>query len=60
MLARGYGWTTDASGRLVRSIRGIATGDLVTTRLADGTFDATVGPVHDEAAPGMAGDDGAG
>ena len=42
VLRRGYSYTTDAAGQLVRSVNQVDAGDRVRTHLADGTFDATV------------------
>jgi exodeoxyribonuclease VII large subunit len=43
VLERGYTLTTDAKGRLVRSVTAVTTGDQLTTRFADGKVDSTVG-----------------
>lgn len=43
VLARGFSVTTDSRGRLIRSTAQVAPGDRVTTRVADGAFDSTVG-----------------
>ena len=42
VLERGFSLTTDAQGRLVRSVAAIKPGEAVTTRLADGQFGSTV------------------
>ena len=42
VLDRGYALVLDAAGALVRSTAQVATGDQVTTRLADGTFTSRV------------------
>jgi len=42
VLKRGYSYTTDAKGRLIRRTDDVTAGDRVTTHLADGTFDAQV------------------
>lgn len=43
VLARGYSITTDADGKLIRSVTNVHTGDLLRTRLADGSITSTVG-----------------
>jgi exodeoxyribonuclease VII large subunit len=40
VLERGYSITTDAEGRVVRSASDVASGDLVRTRLRDGSFES--------------------
>jgi exodeoxyribonuclease VII large subunit len=42
VLERGFSLTTDAQGRLIRSVASIKPGDSLTTRLADGQFGSTV------------------
>ncbi len=42
VLERGFSCTTDAKGKLIRSIKAVRPGQMITTRVADGTFDATV------------------
>ena len=41
-LARGYSITFDASGQILKSVASIRPGNVVTTRLSDGEFQATV------------------
>jgi exodeoxyribonuclease VII large subunit len=41
-LERGYSVTRDASGAVLRSVRGLAPGTALVTQLADGTVDSTV------------------
>ena len=43
VLARGYSITTDADGKLIRSVANVRTGDLLRTRLTDGSITSTVG-----------------
>lgn len=43
VLERGFSYTTDSRGKLIRSVEAVKPGQMVTTRLADGSFDATVG-----------------
>lgn len=43
VLARGYSVTTDAEGRAIRSAREVRQGQVVGTRVADGSFRSTVG-----------------
>ena len=40
VLDRGYSITTDSSGRVVRSASDVASGDIVRTRLRDGSFES--------------------
>ena len=42
VLARGYAWTLDDDGRLVRSIEDVAVGARLTTILGDGRLQSTV------------------
>ncbi|MBT2321136.1 exodeoxyribonuclease VII large subunit [Variovorax paradoxus] len=42
VLQRGYAWLTDDAGHPVTSVQGLAPGDAVRARLADGTVDMTV------------------
>ncbi|MGN0852211.1 MAG: exodeoxyribonuclease VII large subunit [Kiritimatiellia bacterium] len=42
VLERGYSITTDAGGRVVRRTSGVASGDVLVTRLADGVVRSTV------------------
>ena len=42
VLERGYSITTDAEGRIVRKTADVASGDLLSTRLSDGTLVSTV------------------
>jgi exodeoxyribonuclease VII large subunit len=42
MLGRGWSITTDASGRAVRDVARLTTGDVLTTRVANGTVTSTV------------------
>lgn len=42
VLSRGYSLTMDSSGRAVRSVDGLNTGDLLETRLADGMIRSRV------------------
>ena len=42
LLERGWSLTTDANGRVLRSIDQVAVGAMITTRLADGTITSTV------------------
>lgn len=42
VLARGYSVTTRPDGGIISSVKGIAAGDRITTRVTDGTFQATV------------------
>jgi exodeoxyribonuclease VII large subunit len=49
-LERGYSVTRDASGRVVRSVRGINAGALLCTRLADGELVSTVEEISEVAA----------
>ena len=41
-LKRGYSLTLDGNGAVVRSISGVKTGDMLTTRLADGEIASKV------------------
>jgi exodeoxyribonuclease VII large subunit len=43
VLGRGYSYTQDDRGRLVRSIRDVRSGQRITTRVSDGSIDSTVG-----------------
>ncbi|MDY7109754.1 MAG: exodeoxyribonuclease VII large subunit [Planctomycetota bacterium] len=43
VLGRGYSYTTDAGGSLVRSIRDVRTGDGLVTHVSDGTIQSIVG-----------------
>ena len=43
VLERGYSITTTKDGRILRSVRDVQTGQIITSRLADGTLDSTVG-----------------
>ena len=43
VLARGYSVTTDAHGRAIRSARDVRSGQVVDTRVSDGSFRSTVG-----------------
>ncbi len=58
VLARGYTLTTAHDGRLVRSVREIAAGDEISTRVADGTLVSTVQRVgfHDQGSEHTDGD----
>lgn len=55
VLERGFSITAAADGRLVKSVRDVATGDALTTHVADGTIASTVGeqavPANPPAAP---------
>ncbi|MBS0354142.1 MAG: exodeoxyribonuclease VII large subunit [Proteobacteria bacterium] len=42
VLSRGYSITRDASGQIVRSVKGLAPGDLISVELHDGVVDAKV------------------
>ena len=42
LLERGWSLTTDADGRVLRSIDQVPVGAMITTRLADGTITSTV------------------
>ena len=42
VLARGFSVTTDESGRLLRSTNTVTAGDLIRTRLSDGTIESVV------------------
>lgn len=44
-LERGYTLTLDADGRLVRSVSALRTGEVLSTRFADGTARSTVGQI---------------
>jgi exodeoxyribonuclease VII large subunit len=46
VLARGYAWLTDAEGRAVTTVKGLAVGDEVKAVLHDGTADVTVAALH--------------
>ena len=48
VLERGFSLTTDADGRVVSTTDQLAAGKSVVTRLANGTFDATVDVIHPE------------
>ena len=41
-LARGYSFTLDANGKFIRSKAQVQAGDLITTRLSDGTVQSVV------------------
>ena len=43
VLERGFSITTDKEGRIVRSIKDVKRGDVIATRVADGSIDSTVG-----------------
>jgi exonuclease VII large subunit len=43
VLRRGYSYTTDARGELIRSVREVSRGDQMRTHLSDGTIDSVVG-----------------
>jgi exodeoxyribonuclease VII large subunit len=43
VLERGYSITMDAAGKIIRSKAAVATGDQITTQLADGQIKSTVG-----------------
>jgi exodeoxyribonuclease VII large subunit len=43
VLGRGYSYTTDAQGALIRSIRDVRSGDAILTHVSDGTIQSTVG-----------------
>jgi exodeoxyribonuclease VII large subunit len=43
VLRRGYSYTTDATGQLVRSIQHVHAGDPIRTHVSDGTIDSIVG-----------------
>jgi len=46
ILTRGYGVVYNASGKVVKGVGDIQEGEMVTTRVADGTFDAQVITKH--------------
>lgn len=43
VLERGFSITSNAQGKIVRSTKDVATGEVIRTRLADGSIDSTVG-----------------
>jgi exodeoxyribonuclease VII large subunit len=48
VLTRGYSITTDPQGRVIRSAEQVKRGDVMTTRLAEGTITSTVGKPRQE------------
>lgn len=52
VLSRGYSLTLDGEGRPIRSTTRLAKGDVVTTRLASGEFDASVEVTRPSGDPG--------
>lgn len=52
VLHRGYSYTTDARGRLVRSVRDVQTGLALLTHVSDGTIESTVGGARRRAGKG--------
>lgn len=56
VLRRGYSYTTDAAGRVIRTAGEVDAGDRIRTHLVDGHVDSTVdGPVANPAPPARAG-----
>lgn len=51
VLRRGYSWTLDSEGRLVRSAMEVRPGQRVRTRLHDGEFESVVEPERADAGP---------
>lgn len=49
ILARGFSWVRDGSGRTISSADGVSPGDKIEVHLADGVLDATVESSRDEA-----------
>ena len=49
VLSRGFTYTLDAQGKLVRSVRSVSAGDLTTTVLADGRVHARVEEIQEGA-----------
>jgi exodeoxyribonuclease VII large subunit len=46
VLSRGYSYTTDAAGRLVRSVADVRAGQAMVTRVSDGSIDSVAGKVR--------------
>lgn len=49
LLARGYTITRTATGRIVRSVRDLSPGDVIQTRLTDGTVSSEVNKIEERA-----------
>ena len=56
VLSRGYAWLSDEAGRTLVSVRGLAPGQALLARLADGRIEARVTAVHGAADPSPDGD----
>ena len=50
-MERGYSVTTDAGGNIIRSVAGVLPGQILTTRLSDGSVQSTVDDLPGAAAP---------
>lgn len=51
ILGRGYSWTKDATGRLIRSVGQVRWGDTLVTQVGDGTLETVVQDIHRDTLP---------